>query len=355
MKRFLLAFVVACGGARVPEVSLATPAPANSAVTPATLLECTIVGTGERRREGEDADEFPFRVFESEEAREPVFVIARPDLAHVTWSHFPERAGRGRAQVGLGGQMHVRYDGFADLYGRTFTATTRMDSIAGHLWAHGGSPIDVMSATNGGDVFASVQTPFKAPRTIVVQGNCANIVYEPTFPPRASKERNITAMSDGPSFRLFASPASGRALTTITPEASVVFDVVERSGEFVRVTGDEGHIGFDAWVLAADTRAFSGGGQLHGVHRTRPPSVRVDGSKTARVARDTPLYVSGDEGAVAVRHALVEHGAVVAYDPARGQTADGREVVPFEFVDRFIVAPEGRDLWIARDVVSSAP
>ena len=35
--------------------------------------------------------------------------------------------------------------------------------------------------------------------------------------------------------------------------------------------------------------------------------------------------------------------------------ADGRDVVPFDFEDRFIVAPEGGRLWIAKDVVSSKP
>jgi hypothetical protein len=350
VKRFVFAFLVACGGpGRVPEVSLALPQPVDSAThAPATLLGCTIVGTGERRREGEE--EYPFRVFDSNEARLPVFVIAHPEVAHVTW-HFPERANHGRARVGLGGQSHVRYEGYADLYGRTFTTTTRMDSVADHLWAHAGSPIDVMSATQGGEIFAQVATPFRAPRMLVVQGNCASVVYTPAFPHFDRKDRSIKLVSDAPTFRLFASPSSPRAFTTLTPEQPVFFDVVDRSGDFVHVTGDEGNVGFDAWVLASETREFSGGGRVHHYHRNSPPTVRLDGKKAARVARDTPLY-AGDPP-LAVDSAWIEKGAHVVYDPNAATLGDGRKVVPFDFEDLFIVAPEGSRLWIAEDVVSS--
>ena len=161
MKRILGALVLmACGGGtRVSEVSLALPVPAATTGSPATLLECTIVGTGERHREGEEP--FPFRIYESENAPQPAFVITYPSIAHVTWSHFPipTHGGHGRAHAAIAGQG-VRYEGFADLYGRTFTTTTRMDSVDGHLWAHAGSPIDMMSASNG-EIFGSVRTPFR--------------------------------------------------------------------------------------------------------------------------------------------------------------------------------------------------
>jgi hypothetical protein len=354
VKRVACAVVLlACGGpSRVPEVSLALPVPSATSATPATLLECTIVGKGERWREGEEP--FPFRVYESEVAPQPLFVIEHPEIAHVTWSHFPtpQHGGRGRARAALGGQAHVRYEGFADLYGRTFTMTTRMDSVDGHLWAHAGSPIDVVSASSG-EIFASVRTPFKAPRDIVVHGNCANVIYEPTVPGRVPTARTTTMMSDAPSFRLFATPSSGRAFTTITPTGSVRLEVVERKDELVRVTADEGNIGFDAWVLASDIRESDGGGRLGGSHRTRLPTIRVDGLKKGFVARDTPLYV-GDEPAE-VRGAFVEREAVVLYNPSGAMSVGGQSIVPFEFEDRFIVPPEGGRLWIAQDVVSSTP
>jgi hypothetical protein len=356
VKRFAcLVVLMSCGGASRPnEVSLALPSPSTTATTAATLLGCTIVGTGERYREGEEP--FPFRVYESEEAHEPVFVIDRPHVAHVTWSHFPERAGRGRARAAIGGQAHVRYEGFADLYGRTFTTTTRMDSVDGHLWAHAGSAIDMMSASNRGEIFASVKTPFKAPSSVVVHGNCGSVIYEPSVPSRERKPRNNTMTSDAPSFRLFATPSSARAFTTITPEKPVFLELVERKDEFVRVTADEGNIGFDAWVLSSDVREISGGGRLGGSHRTMPPVIHVDGMHFGRVARDTPLYLSTNDAPLAIQRAFVEQGAAVLYAaPASATTADGREVVPFEFEDHFIVAPEGGRLWIAKDVVSSKP
>ena len=62
------------------EVNLSLPvASATATATPATLLGCTIVGTGERWRDDEEPS--PFRVYESEEAHEPVFVIEHPEVA----------------------------------------------------------------------------------------------------------------------------------------------------------------------------------------------------------------------------------------------------------------------------------
>jgi len=357
VKRLACLFVmIGCGGSRPSEVSLALPAPSQTAAAPATLLGCTIVGNGERGREGEEP--FPFRVFESERAIEPVLVIARPEMAHVTWSQFPERAGRGRARVAIGRQAHVRYEGFAELYGRTFTTTTRMDSVDGHLWAHAGSPIDMMSASKG-DVFASVRTPFKAPSSIVVHGNCASVIYEPAPPPqRDRKPRKIAAVNDAPALRLFSTPSSARAFTTVTPSTNKLLqlEIVERKDDFVRVLGDEGHIGFDAWVLASDIRETSSG-QLPGAHEARPPVIRRDDQdKRATVHRDAQLFLSDIEDApLVVQGAFVEAGAVIRYDPTQSMTLDGRAIVPFTFDDEFIVAPEGRRLWIAKDVVSSTP
>ncbi len=354
MRRIACAFVlVACGGgSRAAEVSLALPAPSIAATTPATLLGCTIVGKGERPRE--DEDPIPFRVYASEDAPVQVFVIGDPEIAHVTWSHFPvpQHGGRGRARVAIGGQARVRYEGFADLYGRTFTATTRMDSVDGHLWSHAGAPVDMMSASNG-EIFASVRTPFRAPGAIVVHGNCASVIYEPSVPKRVTKPRSFDDESASPSFRLFATPMSARAFTTITPRDAVPLVVVERKNEFVHATADEGNIGFDAWVLASDVHAISGGGRPVGFLRGVSPTTRAGGGIKGYVSRDTLLYV-GDEP-VALRGAVVERGAVVHYVPREAVMAHGRELIPILFEDLFVIPPEGERLWIAKDVVSSIP
>jgi hypothetical protein len=347
--------LVACGGSttRPAEVSLALPSSSASATVSKTLLDCTIVGTGERRRDDGEEELYPFRVFDAEEAREHVFVIARPEIAHVTWWHFPQRAGRGRARVGLGDEAHIRYEGWADLWGRTFTTKARMDAVTGHLWARAGAPIDLMSARSG-SLFGSVPTPFRAPKSIVVEGNCADVVYEPSPTIEMKKQRHITAINEGPSLQMFATPTSGHPFTTITPQFPVYFEVLGRSGDFVHVTGDEGNVGFDAWVPASQTREHEVG-TLGGRHTTRRPTIAVGGT-TMHVPRDTPLFVSTmAESPTAVPGAIIERGAFIAYDLGQTMLVEGHTLVSFEFVDRFIVAPEGGRLWISKDVVSSTP
>lgn len=340
MKRLVLAFVVAC--APSPQtVSIAAQHETAPPAVAQTVLACTIVGTGERRRDGE---EYPFRVYDSEDAHLPVLVIERPELVHVTWMHFPER-GHGRSRFSIGGQSHVRFEGFTDTYGRTFTITRRMESVAGHLWAHAGSPADVISANAKGEIFVNVETPFKAPRTIVAQGNCSDLVYQSEFPERAAKERHPNAAAAKP-FRLYASPTVARPFTTISPSSLVRFDFIERSGDFVHVTGDEGHVGFDAWVPSSEIGEYDGPGSPLRGHLTGAPAVDALGPRK-RVLRDTPLFV-GDEPEP-LRGAIVEKGALVVTHEESGA------MVEFEFSDGLIAAPEGGHLWIAKDVVSSTP
>lgn len=342
MKRLVLAFVVvACGSPAPRAVSLASEHDAAPPVIAKTVLPCTIVGTGERPREG---DAYPFRIYESEDARLPVLVIDQPELAHVTWMHFPER-GHGRARLSIGGQSHVRFEGFAETYGRTFTITRRMESVAGHLWAHAGSPVDVISADANGDVFVHVETPFKAPKTIVAQGNCSDLVYQPTFHERPKKERP-TGASSAKSFRLYAAPTTAHPFTTISPSSPVAFSIRERGGEFFHVTGDEGHIGFDAWVLASEIGEYTPSDEMVSGH-LEGNRIGLALAPQKRVRRDTPLFV-GDEP-TPVRGAIVEAGATIVTHEEQGA------FVAFEFSDGLIVAPEGEHLWIAKDVVSSTP
>jgi len=343
--------VAACGAGAPPAVSLPADVPAveSRPSAPVTLLgDCRVIGSGERRREGDDGA--PFEVFGSNEARVPAFVIARPEHAHVVWSHFPARAddGRTRARVDLGGQEHVRYSGYADLYGRTFTITTRMDSVAGHLWARAGAPADVMAATAGGDVYVRVPAPFEAPRTIVVKGNCGALLYDPDVPDTAPNERAADVVNASRSFELFASPTSARPFTTVTlaPEQLVSFQVFERRAGFVRVGADEGYVVIDAWVPASEVVQVSGRGVLRPLRPT-PATFRFSGA--AHVERDTPLYV-GDPPE-ALRGAVVERNASVLVDARWRTTIEGRAVVAFAFADGLVVAPEGSHLWIAEDAV----
>src|SRR5206468_4280898 len=81
-------------------------------------------------------------VFASREARAPSLFVAQPGAVAVTWSHFPAPSDhKRRAQVGLGGQKHVRFDGWSPLEGRTFTAEKRLFAEPGRLWARVGAPV----------------------------------------------------------------------------------------------------------------------------------------------------------------------------------------------------------------------
>ena len=342
---FFALALCACSASRAPQtVSLEarTAAPAN-AITK-TVLRCTIIGTGERLREGEL---YPFRLYAANDARAPVFVIERPELAHVTWQELPERPSHDRARISIGGQSHVRYEGFADTYGRTFTLTRRMESVAGHLWAHAGAPAYVLSARSNGDVFVAVETPFKAPHEIIAQGNCSDLAYAPVAPERAAKERRPSAAAGTP-FRVYASENDARPFTTVSPSSMVALDVVSRGAERVHVTGDEGWVGFDAWVPASDVVAYAPAGSLPHEHRPREPRVEPSGRRS-RVLRDAQLFLEGEGAPEPLRGGIVERGALVVTREEDGP------LVAFEFVDDMIAAPEGQHLWIAKDVVSLAP
>ena len=327
-----------------PESALPSPA------THATLLaDCRIEGTGERAGEG---DEVPFEVFESNDAAAPAFVIAHPEHAHVAW-RFPARAddGRTRARIEIGGQAHVRYAGFANLYGRTFTTKARMDSVTGHLWARAGSPIEMMSDAESGTIFARVATPFAAPKTIVVSGNCADVVYAPDLTSTPPKQR-ADAINRAPTVRLFASPTAATSFATITAgDRGIGFEVLERREDFAHVAAQEAHIGIDAWVRASDISEISGRGFFES-RASQPPTQRMSGPSRARVKRDTPLFMGDAFLLDAIAGAFVEKDAMIVYDASAEGDAKAPNLVAFSFEDFFIVAPEGKRLWIARDALA---
>lgn len=355
VKRLLSALgcILACARPAPPAVSVAAlPAvPAPAEVTDGTLLEdCRIVGTGEPRDAVDDENEAPFGIFAADDAREASLVVARPELVHVTWSHFPTRADRGRARVDLGGQAHVRWDrGWADLYGRTFTTKKLLVSVPGHLWARAGAPIEMMSAA-GGTVFARVRTPFVAPKTIVVRGNCADVVYEPRLAPARAPSRAASATNHDATLRLFASPGEARPFTTVAVAGAgtVALAVLERRTDFARVFFESDRVGFDAWVPASqlgdDTARPSARPVRAAIAVAAPPAL-----PRARVARDSALYVSDvAEPPTALAGAVVEANAAVAFDPASVTSVDGHELVAFEFVDGMITSPTGRRMWLSK-------
>ncbi|HEY2367478.1 MAG TPA: hypothetical protein VGH87_13880, partial [Polyangiaceae bacterium] len=293
--RILAAVVVtACSSSHaVPVVSVAAlPASPTTPVEETLLGDCRITGTGERTHRNVDAVEFD--VFASPQVREPSLVIASPPAVAVAWSHFPSPLDhKRRAQVGLGGQKHVRFDGWSSLEGRTFTVQKRLFAEPGHLWARIGAPVAMLGA-EGRVAVASVATPFLSPKTLMVRGACDGVSYQPDEPERSSPpERKSLAegTSKSSTLPLFAAP-EGKPFTTLTLDADspLSFSVMERKDGFVRVLGEAEDIGFDAWVRASDVveDAFGSIG-LSGFGTSSCGGMMS--AEHGIVARDTPLFV----------------------------------------------------------------
>src|SRR6185437_4180959 len=142
VKRVVPLLLVACATPSAPVTVAAPPSAPHAALRGTLLGGCTIEGDGERTRtrRNEYDQDIPFDLFPTRDASEPVLALADPAHAHVIWSHFPLPASDARfprAEVELRG-LGIRYRGWANLYGRTFTATRRLDAERGHVWAHAG-------------------------------------------------------------------------------------------------------------------------------------------------------------------------------------------------------------------------
>ncbi len=355
MRRILAAiFVTACSSHAVPVVSVAAlPASPTTPVEETLLGECRVVGTGERRRWSENTDPVRFDVFAAPQAREPSLVIASPGAVAVTWSHFPSPSDhKRRAQVGLGGQKHVRFDGWSSLAGRTFTAEKRLFAEPGHLWARVGAPVAMLGA-EGRVAVARVDTPFLSPKTLVVKGACDGVSYQPDEPERASppeRKSLAEATSKSSSLPLFASP-SGQPFTTLgfDVDYTLSLDVMERKDGFVRVMGEVEDIGFDAWVRSSDVEEDAMGGIGLGGFGTSSHCGGVMSAEHGIVARDTPLFVG--ETPVALAGAFVERDAEIHWQRGDEMTVDGRTYLAFDFDDYEITAPEEKRMWIAKNAV----
>jgi hypothetical protein len=345
--------VLACSSHVVPVVSVAMlPVSPQSGVDATLLNECRITGTGEREHEPEDGVHARFEVFATRVSKDASLVIAQPGAVAVSWSHFPAPSeAKGRAMAGLGGQKHIRFDGWASLHDRTFSAQKRLYAEPGRLWARVGAPIEMLGA-DGNVAVAHVETPFASPKRLLVRGACDTIAYEPEAPARGkSGEKKSIGMgtSRTATLALFASP-SGQPFTTLTFDADFTlgFDIMERHEGFVRIAGEAGEVGFDAWVRASDIEEDTLGTiNMHGFG-----SSSCGGASSADhgiVARDAPLFVG--KTPVALAGAFVEKDAELRFLWNDTQTVDGRTYLAFDFEDFMISAPEDQRMWIAKDLV----
>jgi len=346
---FGLLAVLSCAPASGPAAISLAPIVAPAEQTSGTLLEeCRIVGTGERRASWRAP---AFEVFASHGAAEPALVVALPGEAHVTWSAFPSMpSDTARARVELGGQRHLRFTGWAPLAGRTFSTRRRMVTGHGHLWARAGAAIELLAAS-GGFATARVASPFVAPKSFVVTGRCDTLAYEPSEPEHASHHEpksTHSVFNRNASLDLHEAP-SGAPFATLTFDYARAFElaVVEERGSFVRVTGAEGDVAFDAWVPAAETALDWGVGSIHTSGWGTSSCGGYYSSNRGVVARDTPLFVGAKPEALA--GAVVEKSADVRYYPWDAKTVSGVALVPFDFADGMLRAPTR--MWIARDAI----
>jgi hypothetical protein len=330
----------------------ALPASPTTPVDETLLGECRVVGTGERAHWGGDHEYVRFDVFPSRESRDAALVIAQPEAVAVTWSHFPSPSDhKRRAEVGLGGQKHVRFDGWSTLAGRTFTAEKRLFAEPGHLWARTGSPIEMLGA-EGRVAVARVATPFASPTSLVVRGGCDGVAYSPEEPERTTPERKAltTATTRTHTLALFTAP-SGQAFTTLAFEEDFTLglDVMARKDGFVRVVGEAEDIGLDAWVRAGDIEEDAIGGLgLHGFGTSGCGGVTMS-VEHGVVKRDTALFVG--KTPIPIAGAVVEKDAEIRFQRGDETTVGGRTYVAFDFEDFEITAPDEQRMWIAKDLI----
>jgi hypothetical protein len=249
--------------------------------------------------------------------------------------------------VSIGGQRHVRYTAYAGLAGRTFSLTKRFVAEPGHLWGREGAPVRVL-AFEQGLVIAEVTTQFASPKKVIVRGRCPDIAYVPTEPEHEVAETPspiASAAVVGAHFDLHAAPSGAPFLRVELGDAAVELDVVGRSGTFSHVRATLGDLDVDAWVPAAqlDEDALVGAGiGLRGF------GTGGGRGSSRTVAMDTPLLVGATPKPL--DGAVVEEGAEI-YESGSEHAVGTRIYVAFTFVDGLIAAPQGSNLWVARDAI----
>ncbi len=245
----------------------------------------------------------------------------------------------------------MRFAGWSELRGRTFSAKRRMYAERGHLWARAGAPIR-MAAVEDGVAIATVATPYASPRTLSVRGGCEAIAYDAAPPENEAPGRGgvDTVVNRNVAINLYASPG-GRPFVGLVFGASGAesLRVLARRDGFVRVTAEDGDVGFDAWVREGQTSEYVGYGSGSGYGYGSSHCGGRAWYERGTVTKDAPLFVG--ESPEGLPGAVVEKGATIAFRSRDAKTVGGAVLVPFDFDNRIITAPEGQQLWIAKDVI----
>ena len=333
-------------------LAVATPAPAIAAEAPPGAGACVIRGTGECRIRNQDArseDPRPFPVFASSARTRRVAEVPNPQTVAVAWSQLPP-VGAAAARVHIASDG-LQLGGWATVRDRLFQLEERADVVPDRLWARRGAPVRILGIRDQ-LLLVEVETSpatMRSPQRIELTTACGNLAYQ--------TERLTSANDGAPSSSGVADPTTGsltlsaqpgqppflRLVLSAPPRPS--FWSMEVRGRWVRVSGGDSVMGFDAWVPAWQVSLNDGGlglGNLSGSGRRWSP---MNEPHVGVARRDATVSVGARGPEVAI-------GVLLAGTRVRleGETP-GEASVPFALAGREVVPPEGQRFWVATEDV----
>lgn len=303
---------------------------------------CVIAGSGERRLEGSDR---PFEIFTHRASDAPAVILRRAGGIKVTWSELPGVRGGRRAKVTLGGQKLLRMSGWASLEGRGFQMRRRADVHGEQVWVRGGSAVEIVGVERG-QLRVRAATGLAAPAEIDAVTACENVAYEPRALPRVPEEEppsGVYAVTTGPRLELFAAPGGPLLLALARADAGGALKLqwLEARGDFVRVAGVNGNLGFHAWVPRPQVE------QPHGGFGFGSWSSHCGGVRSklvmAQAVHDAEVTVGAAPGGPVI--GVLEAEAEVSTQEESG------DFISFSLSEREIVAPEGKQFWVRKSAL----
>jgi hypothetical protein len=322
-----------------------------AAEAPITASSCVIRGPGELVVHDEDGrrrhqPQLPFPIFASRSRTTALAEVTYSMAVKATWSRLPEARRGGPARLHLESDgLHVA--GWANIGDRLFQLDERADIVPDRLWARRSAPVRVVGL-RGPLVVVEVETSpltMTAPARIALATTCGNVIYEPrrrdAAADAAPRAGDIADLTTG-ALTLAPEPGKPPFLRMLLPRDRPAFSAPEVRGNWVRITGGDSVIGFDAWVPAWQVSLSDGGlgsGLLGGDAGAGYPR---EGDHVGVARRDAPVRVgaTGDvQGEVGV---LVARSRVLLDPETRTATA-----IAFTLPAGRLVAPAGQRFWIA--------
>lgn len=326
-------------------------AAASEAPRDAVPRPCVISGAGEVSvQEGDRRSERPpFTVYSERTTQRQIAVVRQPSAVRATWTRLPDAAEptAARARLAVAG---LQFSGWATLRGRLFQLRERAEIAPDRLWVRRGAPVEVLGV-RGPLVVARVDTPARmldAPKQLEVATACGNLAYEPVRAPAdpqdAAPNGSGTAEPVAGILDLHQAPDGPRIVRLdLAASTWTSYSWMGTQGDWVRVSGGDTNIAFDAWVPAWQVRNPNGG---RGISLGSIGGRSCCGLSDARWGR-------------ARRDALVRVGASPTGAPI-GTLGAATKVIVEAAANGFqsfrlplgqVVAPEGTRFWVPSDDV----